>query len=133
MSATIPARTRLAPELAPPVPYSQGLEIRGAERLVFVSGQVGTDADGQWLDGVEAQTQQVVRRVEAVLAESGLGLESVVKLTIYLTDLAFMGPVLQTATPMFPSTETPAAATAVVVSGLAAPEQLVEIEAIAVG
>jgi 2-iminobutanoate/2-iminopropanoate deaminase len=126
-------RSRLTPADVPPVPYSQGLEVRGAERLVFVSGQVGSDADGQWLSGVEAQTQQVVRRIEAVLAQSGLGLDSVVKLTVYLTDLDQMGPVLATAAPMFPPTETPAAATAVVVTALAAPEQLVEIEAIAAG
>jgi 2-iminobutanoate/2-iminopropanoate deaminase len=131
MNTTI-TRTRLAPASVPEVPYSQGVEVRGAERMIFVSGQVGTDTDGQWLPGLEAQTRQVVQRIDAVLAESGLGLDAVVKLTVYLTDADHLGPVLATAAPMFPPTPTPAAATALVVSGLSAPEQLVEIEAIAV-
>ena len=52
------------------VPYAQGLEVTGAQRLVFVSGQVGTDDDGHWLAGVEAQARQVIDRITAILAES---------------------------------------------------------------
>jgi enamine deaminase RidA (YjgF/YER057c/UK114 family) len=51
---------------------------------LYVGGQNGTDAAGALLDGLEAQTEQALRNVLAVLAEAGTGPECVAKLTIYL-------------------------------------------------
>ena len=112
-------------------PYPQGLEVTGAQRLVFVSGQVGTDDEGQWLDGVQAQTREVIGRVTAVLAEAGLTLDDIVKLTIYLTDPADFGGFMSVAAELMPQPQS--AITALVVPFLSAPEQKVEVEAIAAG
>ena len=126
---TMPAsRTVLQPSSVPEVPYAQGIDVRGVERIVFVSGQIGTDDDGVWLDGVEAQTR---RRVRAVLAEADLTMEDIVKLTIYLTDPADYAPFMGVAAELM--AKPTAAVTGLVVPFLSAPEQKVEIEAIAVG
>ena len=65
--------TALNPASVPASPfYSQGIEIRDAGRLVFVSGQVGMTADGQILPGIESQAAQAVANLNAVLDEAGL-------------------------------------------------------------
>lgn len=128
MSSTATKRL-LQPAGVPQVFYPQGLEVTGAQRLVFVSGQVGTDDDGQWLDGVQAQTRQVIARVTAVLAEAGLTLDDVVKLTIYLTDPADYEPFLAVAGELIG--QPGFTVTGLVVPFLSDPAQKVEIEAIA--
>jgi 2-iminobutanoate/2-iminopropanoate deaminase len=77
-----------APSAPNPIgPYNQA--IRSGE-FVFCSGQVGLDPATSALvgGGITAQTHQVLRNLEAVLAASGLSLDDVVKTTIYLVDLA---------------------------------------------
>ncbi|MGM9649430.1 MAG: RidA family protein [Butyricicoccaceae bacterium] len=68
-------------------PYSQAIETDG---YVFVSGQVPIDpAAGKiTADTIEAQSEQVMKNIGAILAEAGLGYESIVKTTCYLADLA---------------------------------------------
>ncbi|MBM4408052.1 MAG: RidA family protein [Chloroflexi bacterium] len=70
---------------APVGPYSQAIAIDG---FVFCSGQVGLDpATGQLVDGIEAQTERVLRNLAAVLDSAGLTFAHVVKTTILLTDM----------------------------------------------
>lgn len=124
-------RRALQPAGVPQAFYPQGLEVTGAQRLVFVSGQIGTDDDGRWLDGVQAQTRQVIARVTAVLGEAGLTLDDVVKLTIYLTDPADYEPFLAVAGELIGQPRF--TVTGLVVPFLSDPAQKVEIEAIAAG
>jgi len=63
--------------------FAQGM-IAPAGPTLFVGGQNGTDSEGALLDGLQAQTEQALRNVLAVLAEAGTDAEHVVKLTIYL-------------------------------------------------
>jgi len=67
-------------------PYSQAKAIEG---LVFCSGQVPLyPATMKLVDGgIEAQTRQVLRNVQAVLDAAGLGLANVVKTTVFLQDM----------------------------------------------
>lgn len=67
-------------------PYSQGVISGG---LLFISGQIPLDPDtGELVTGdVEAQTDQVLRNLLAVLKAAKMGPENVVKTTIYLADL----------------------------------------------
>lgn len=67
-------------------PYSQGIQ---AGSLVFVSGQVPLVPEtGTLLEGsIAEQTSQVMKNIEAILQEAGGDLESIVKTTIFLTDL----------------------------------------------
>ncbi len=68
-------------------PYSQA-KITG--NLLFASGQIAiVPATGEVIEGgIEAQTKQICENIKAILTEAGLTLESVVKTTCYLHDIA---------------------------------------------
>ena len=122
--------TALNPSTLPASPfYSHGIQIRNADRLVFVSGQVGMTTDGQILEGIEAQAAQAVANLNAVLDEAGLTAADLTKLTIYLTDPADVEPFMLAMGGSLP--EPPPATTMLVVRGLASPALRVEIEAVA--
>ena len=118
-------RTEKAP--AAVGPYSQAVRVAS---FVFTAGQIGIDpATGTLVDGLVAQTRQVMTNLQAVLEAAGTGLEHVVKTTIYLTDMkefrtvnAIYGEYFQ---------ENPPARSTVEVAGLPL-GALVEIEAVAV-
>lgn len=56
--------------------------------LVFVSGQVAVDADGDVVPGgIEEQTRQAIGNLERSLAAAGCGLDDVVKVTAFLADM----------------------------------------------
>ena len=67
-------------------PYSQGVE---ADRLIFLSGQTPLDpATGALVGGgIEEQTRRCLDNLAAVLEGAGLGLDDVVKCTVFLTDM----------------------------------------------
>ena len=66
-------------------PYSQAIRAGG---FLFASGQLGLDpATGELRTGVEAQTQQALTNMQAVLAAAGARVEDVVKTTIFLADM----------------------------------------------
>lgn len=69
-------------------PYSQAIAFEGAKRMVFLSGQIALDpATGQMVTGgIEAETKQVMRNIEAVLKEANASFAQVVKTTIFLKD-----------------------------------------------
>ncbi len=71
-------------------PYSQAIDCGDT---VYCSGQIPLDPQtGAVVEGgLEAQAHQMFRNVKAVLAEAGLGLENVVKTTVFMTDLGQFG------------------------------------------
>ncbi len=67
-------------------PYSQAVQ---TGNLVFTSGQLGMDpVSGELAAGVEAQAHQAFKNLEAILVAAGGSLASVVKFTLFLTDLS---------------------------------------------
>jgi 2-iminobutanoate/2-iminopropanoate deaminase len=78
-------RTDRAPAPFQGAPYSQGI-IFGD--LVFVSGQVALDPETHEAveGGIEAQTEQVMKNISAILEEAGSGLKQLVKCGIFLAD-----------------------------------------------
>jgi 2-iminobutanoate/2-iminopropanoate deaminase len=68
-------------------PYSQGVVAAG---FMFLSGQIPLDPRTNELvqGGIEAQTEQVLKNLMAVLKEAKMGPEHVVKTTVFLADLA---------------------------------------------
>lgn len=99
--------------------------------LVHVSGQVAFDKERKLVGrgDIAAQATQVYANLKAVLEAAGSGLDRVVKLTVYVTDPRFT-PAVREARSKFLKEPYPAS-TLVVVAGLAEPELLVEIEAVA--
>ena len=75
---------------APTGPGGRSLPFTKAVRagdFIFVSGQVPMGADGEIVDGnITTQTRQTIDNVKAILQSLGLGLEHVVKATVWLAD-----------------------------------------------
>jgi 2-iminobutanoate/2-iminopropanoate deaminase len=73
-------------------PYSQGVRVNG---FIFFSGQIPIDpSTGEIVTGdISIQAEQVMQNIEALLEVSGIGFDSVVKSTIFLTNLADFGVV----------------------------------------
>lgn len=71
-------------------PYSQAKISRG---LLFTAGQIPLVPGTMEMaaGGIEAQTEQVIRNLDAVLAEAGTGWDRVLKTTVFLADLADFG------------------------------------------
>lgn len=108
--------------------------VRFSGELVAVSGQVPLDADGQVVgaDDVEAQVRQVFTNLATALAAAGSGLDRVVKLTVFLTDLRDL-PVFRAVRDEFVDPAAAPASSLVQVSGLVHPSFKVEVDALAVG
>ena len=110
-------------------PYSQAVEVNGT---LYVSGQIPIDPATGALAGatVEEQTCQVLKNLEAILAQAGLTKDHVVKTTIFMQDLSGFGVVNDIYGEFFQNTIYPARA-CVQVAKLPK-DALIEIEAIAV-
>lgn len=66
-------------------PYSQGVKVGN---MLFVSGQIPVDPTNNEIPKtIEEQTKQSLENVKAILKEAGIDLNSVVKTTVFLTDL----------------------------------------------
>ncbi len=107
-------------------PYSQS--VLGGD-LVFVSGQIPLKPDGNMVEGsIENQTRQVMENIKAILETTDTKMRSIVKTTIYLTDLVDFEKVNEIYGSYFEN-EPPARAT---VQVAALPKEArVEIEAVA--
>lgn len=67
-------------------PYSQAVKIGN---IVFTSGQLGMNpATGELAQGVEAQTEQAMLNLGAILQEAGLSYANILKTTVFVQDLA---------------------------------------------
>jgi 2-iminobutanoate/2-iminopropanoate deaminase len=111
-------------------PYSQAVQV-DAGKMTFLSGQIPLDPKTmEMVQGdVVAQTEQVMKNLEAVLKASGLDFSHVVRCTIFLTDLADFTRVNEVYGRYFPSA--PPARATVQVAALPRGSK-VEIDAIAV-
>lgn len=109
-------------------PYSPGI-ITGS--LVFVSGQAGRDpATGRLAQDVEAQTEQALENVSAILEAAGSSLQHVVRCGVFLVDMREFQKMNGVYSRMFG--EHRPARTTVQVAGLPGEGLLVEIDAVAV-
>jgi len=104
-----------------------------AGNTVYLRGQIGQDLDTRESVGigdVEAQAEKAMANIAMLLEESGSELGDIVKVVIYLTDIRFREPVYRVMGKwlkgVFP------VSTGLVVTALARPEWLVEIDATAV-
>ena len=109
--------------------YSDGVAVPGDAKWVFVSGTPGMLPDGTYPKGISAQAEQAWKNLRAILAEAGMGIKDLVKVTHYLVReedikdyVAVRARNLGDARP---------ASMLLVVPGLVKPEILVEIEAYA--
>ena len=104
-----------------------------AGNMVFVRGQVGQDLDTSQSVGsgdVRVQTEQAMSNIKILLEEAGSCLDDVCKIVIYLVDARYREPVYRAVGKWLKGVYP--VSTGVVVSALARPEWLVEIDVTAV-
>jgi len=114
--------------------YSQAVVVTGNVRTVYVGGQNAVNAAGEIVGkgDIKAQTEQVLRNVEAVLAAGGARLEHVIKWNVYIVQGQPLLPGFEAFQRAWGQRPNPPAVTGLFVAGLANPDFLVEIEAVAV-
>ncbi|MBV9968766.1 MAG: RidA family protein [Xanthobacteraceae bacterium] len=118
--------------IAKPVGYTHVVEPTLPGRIVFISGQLGLDAENKIVSGdFRAQAEQTFVNLKNALAAVGADFSHVVKLNNYFTDISHIG-VFREVRDRFVDTAAPPASTAVAISALARPGALIEVEAIAV-
>ena len=82
-------------------PYSQAVEANG---MLFISGQIPVDpATGKIPSGITAQTEQVMKNIEAILKEAGYEFKDVIKSTCLLSDIAHFSPMNDVYAKYYPS------------------------------
>ncbi len=108
--------------------YSHAIKVGN---IIYVSGQVGIGEDNKVAaGGFETQAKQALENLKRVLEASGAYFKDVVKLNTYVTTMEFL-PVYRELRRSYFGDHYPAS-TLVQVAGLALPEFLIEIEAVAV-
>jgi enamine deaminase RidA (YjgF/YER057c/UK114 family) len=126
-----PIRIPAPSGVAPAAQYSHVVTASG--RLVVVSGQLPLDEKGELVGAGDAaaQARQVFENLRGCLTAAGATFDNVMKLTYFVTDVAWL-PAIRRVRDTFVDTSRPPASTAVQVVALVRPELLLEIEALAV-
>jgi enamine deaminase RidA (YjgF/YER057c/UK114 family) len=104
-----------------------------AGNTVYLRGQIGQDLETRECVGVgdaAAQTEKAMSNIAMLLEEAGSSLDDIVKLVVYLTDVRYREPVYQVMGRWLKGVYP--VSTGIIVSGLARPEWVVEIDATAV-
>lgn len=118
--------SELAPQLASA--YSQAVEVTGATRVLYVSGQLFTEPDGTAPPGVSEQAHLAWRNLAAQLAAARIGFDNFVKVTMIIPDAA---EIPDNCGPRAEALGDRRLASTIIVGGLVNPAWKIEIEGIA--
>jgi enamine deaminase RidA (YjgF/YER057c/UK114 family) len=122
------------PELGTPPGYSQIVDVR-ASRIIFIAGQTALDASGTVVgaNNVAAQSAQVFHNLGVALQAVGCTAANLVKMTVFLRDMADLAAYREARNRFFATVKPPAApaVTLIEVSRLYGSDFLIEIEAVA--
>jgi reactive intermediate/imine deaminase len=127
-TACAPRRTlEFMPDPSPPAgPFSRAVRVGD---LLFLAGQIGTDASGRLVPGgIQPETRQTLENIRAELRRNGLDMTRVAKCTVFLADIAEWGRMNEVYATYFPGPKP--ARSAAGANGLALGAR-VEIECIA--
>lgn len=105
--------------------YAQAIAVEHAKKLLFVSGQVGADADGIIAVLAEHQHEHAWKNVLSILAKEGMDHRNIVDAHVYITDAAHIGIYRGVRDRILQGHR--CAATLLIVAGLAHPAMLVEV------
>lgn len=114
--------------------FTQAIAVTGPVKTIYIGGQDAVDETGTIVGkgDIQAQTVQVLKNVQTILAASGAGLEHIVKWTIYLVQGQPLEPGFAAFQQVWGRRPNPPTVSMMYVAGLAHPDFLVEIDAIAV-
>jgi 2-iminobutanoate/2-iminopropanoate deaminase len=115
-----------------PPSYSQAVKVTDAKAIVYVAGQVAYDKDGAPLHrgDFRNQAREAFRAIKALVEAQGGGLDNVVKLNTYVTDIRYRVDLVPVREEFF-GKKGPAS-TLIAVPALAHPDWMIEIEAVAI-
>ncbi len=125
----------LSPDGLPKNPaYSNVIVVTGAVKTVYIGGQNAVDATGAIVGkgDIRAQTEQVMQNIQTALAAGGASLEHVIKWNVYLVQGQSFQAGFEVFQRVWGRRPNPPAISGVLVAGLAHPDFLLEIEAVAV-
>lgn len=109
--------------------YTHSVEVEAGSRMLYVAGQTGMDIDGNIPDGIEAQAEIAFDNLLKILSASGFGIEDVVFLKSFLTRREDRDGYQKVRSRIWGDVKP--ASTFLLVSGLANPNFLVEVEVVA--
>jgi enamine deaminase RidA (YjgF/YER057c/UK114 family) len=114
--------------------YSQAVVAKGNVKSVYVGGQNAVDTSGNvvGVDNVKVQAEQIFKNLETALAAGGAKLDDVVKWNIYVVQGQPPQPAFEVFQRVWGDRPNPPLITLLFVSGLAHPDYLMEIDAVAV-
>ena len=114
--------------------FTNVVVVTGSVKTVYVGGQDAVDASGAIVGkgDLKAQTEQILKNIQAALAAGGAQLEHVIKWNIYVVQGQSLQPGFEVFQRVWGNRPNPPAITGVFVSGLAHPDFLAEMDAIAV-
>lgn len=117
-----------------PLHFSQAVDARGADRVLFLAGQTSVDAEGRALHAgdMAAQLERAFDNLEAVLSAAGLTLENLVRLNYYVTDMQAYAGARNVVEARLGGLPVKPSGCLLCISSLAQAELMVEIEATAV-
>jgi 2-iminobutanoate/2-iminopropanoate deaminase len=118
------------PAVKAPTGYTHAIQVTGDYRRLIISGQVGMAQDGTIPSSGEGQIAQALANLRAILTAHDMGVQNIVKTTVFLTDRGLLPTFRQARGAAF-GDHAPAS-TLLFVAGLADPAFVVEIEAEAV-
>ena len=114
---------------APIGPFCHASEVPGGSRLLYISGQVGMKPDGSVPATIEEQAEVTWQNIEACLADAGMGIADLVKITTFVVKAEDL-PAAGKARAKHLGDARPTSST-IIVSALVVPSLLIEIEAVA--
>ena len=126
-SSSRPSVEYLLTERPLPVPFSDAVRVG---HMLYLSGQLGVDADPKAPRGITVETREVMERIRRLLERNGSSLNHVVKCTVMLADMSEWGAMNEVYVTYFPKGRLPARS-AFGTNGLARGAR-VEIECLAV-
>jgi enamine deaminase RidA (YjgF/YER057c/UK114 family) len=114
--------------------FTNVIVVTGAVRTVYVGGQDAVDASGNIIGkgDLKAQAEQVLKNIQAALEAGGAQLEHVVKWNLYVVQGQPLAPGFEVFQRVWGRRPNPPAITGMYVAGLAHPDFLMEMDAIAV-
>ena len=111
--------------------YTHVVEITGPGRLIYTSGERGSDKDGKMAADIRSQSIQAMENIKAALAAVGATFDNVVKLNVYMLDLRAHHRIFSEVKQQYINMKSPPASTTVQVPLLTRDGVLVEVEAVA--
>lgn len=114
--------------------FTQVVTVTGPGKTIYIGGQDAVDASGTIIGkgDIHAQVEQVFKNLQTALEASGAGLEHIIKWNIYIVQGQPLWPAFEVSQQIWGGRPHPPAITVMFVAGLANPDFLVEMDAIAV-